>query len=122
MEISETPQPEDAALRRIAELVAEREAEVVVLGLPLNMDGSEGPAAAAARAFGGKLEARLPPAVRVEFCDERLTTDDAEKRLLEKGLSHRERKEVIDSLSAAILLKSWLDEHAGGADAHDPNG
>jgi len=107
-------EPHAEALRRLAAVVAEREAEIVVLGLPLNMDGSEGPAAAAVRAFAGKLSASLPAGVDLVFWDERLTTDDAEKRLLEKGLSHRERKQVIDSLSAAILLKSWLDERGAG--------
>ncbi len=101
-------QPESEALARVAELAAEREAEVIVIGLPINMDGSEGPAAEAAREFGGKVEAALP-GVQVVYFDESLTTDEAEKHLLEKGLSHRERKQVIDSLSAAILLKSWLD-------------
>jgi putative Holliday junction resolvase len=103
-------EPEAEALARIAAVASRREAEVVVLGLPLNMDDTEGPAARAVRAFGEKLRATLPAGTRLEFWDERLTTDDAEKRLIEKGLSHRERKGVIDSLSAAILLKSWLDE------------
>ena len=100
--------PEAEALRKIAEVAREREAETVIIGLPLNMDGSEGPAAGAARAFGDKVAAALP-GVEVVYWDESLTTDEAEKRLLAKGLSHRERKGVIDSLSAAILLKSWLD-------------
>ena len=101
--------PEAEALKRIADVVAERGAEAVVVGLPVNMDGTEGPAAAAAREFGARVSAALGPGVRVELWDETLTTDDAEKRLLERGLSHRERKQVIDSLAAAILLKSWLD-------------
>jgi putative Holliday junction resolvase len=114
--ISVTPLPfvraesEDQAVAALAATVAERGAQVVILGLPLNMNGSEGPAAAAVRAFGARLSAALPAGAELVFWDERLTTDDAEKRLLKKGLSHRERKQVIDSLSAAILLKSWLDE------------
>jgi putative Holliday junction resolvase len=112
-------EPEAEALAKIAATASEREAEVVVLGLPLNMDETEGPAAKSVRAFGRKLRAALPEGVRIEFWDERLTTDDAEKRLIEKGLSHRERKQVIDSLSAAILLKSWLDARGGQATADD---
>ncbi len=103
-------QPDGDALSKIAEVVAEREAEVVILGLPLNMDGSEGPAVAAVREFAERLREVLPESIAIEFWDERLTTDEAEKRLLEKGLDHKQRKQVIDSLSAAILLKSWLDE------------
>jgi len=103
-------QPEDEALKKIAALVAEREASTVVIGLPINMDGTEGPAAKGAREFAERLRAALPsPAPEVVLWDESLTTDEAEKQLLAKGFSHRERKQVIDSLSAAILLKSWLD-------------
>jgi putative Holliday junction resolvase len=102
--------PEDAALRKIAAVVAEREAHTIVIGLPINMDGTEGPAARSAREFADKLRAALPsPAPEIVLWDESLTTDEAEKRLMERGLSHRERKQLIDSLSAAILLKSWLD-------------
>jgi putative pre-16S rRNA nuclease len=104
-------EPQAEALAALGAVIAERQAEIVVLGLPLNMDGSEGPAVAAVREFAERLQQALPPGVRIEFWDERLTTDEAEKRLLEKGLNHKERKQVIDSLSAAILLKSWLDEH-----------
>jgi putative Holliday junction resolvase len=109
--------PEEAALAALANVLREREAEVVVLGLPLNMDDTEGPAAKAVRGFGERLAAALPAGVEIAYWDERLTTDDAEKRLIEKGLSHRERKQVIDSLSAAILLKSWLDARVGGSAA-----
>ncbi len=109
--------PEEAALAAIAAVVAEREAGTIVIGLPINMDGTEGPAAKKAREFAERLRAYLaslaprpsPPAPEIVLWDESLTTDEAEKRLLERGLSHRERKQVIDSLSAAILLKSWLD-------------
>jgi len=102
-------QPEEEALKKIAAIVAERGAEAVIVGLPVNMDGTEGPAAQAAREFGARVSAALGPGVKVELWDETLTTDEAEKRLIERGLSHRERKQVIDSLAAAILLKSWLD-------------
>ncbi len=105
-------EPHSEALSSLAEVAADREADVVVLGLPINMDGSEGPAAAAVREFGEQLSAALHEGVEIVFWDERLTTHEAEKRLLERGLSHNERKQVIDSLSAAILLKSWLDERS----------
>jgi len=102
--------PEDEALQKIAAVVAEREAQTVVIGLPINMDGTEGPAAKQAREFADKLRTALPsPAPEIVLWDESLTTDEAEKRLMERGLSHRERKQLIDSLAAAILLKAWLD-------------
>ena len=102
--------PEDEALRKIAAVVAERQADTVVIGLPINMDGTEGPAAKQAREFADKLRTALPsPAPEIVLWDESLTTDEAEKRLMERGLSHRERKQLIDSLAAAILLKAWLD-------------
>ena len=111
-------EPGDAALAAIAKLVAEREARTIVIGLPINMDGTEGPAAKAAREFAERLRAFLAPRTsplvpELVLWDESLTTDEAEKKLLERGLSHRERKQVIDSLAAAILLKSWLDSRQG---------
>jgi putative Holliday junction resolvase len=122
-------EPEAAALAAIAALVAEREARTIVIGLPINMDGTEGPAAKKSRDFAERLRAYLTAspsgplgpakpageagAPEIVLWDESLTTDEAEKRLLERGLSHRERKQVIDSLSAAILLKAWLDSRQG---------
>ena len=107
-------EPEAAALAAIAKLVAEREARTIVIGLPINMDGTEGPAAKSAREFAERLRAALgSPGPEIVLWDESLTTDEAEKKLLERGLSHRERKQVIDSLAAAILLKSWLDAQQG---------
>ncbi|HOX07927.1 MAG TPA: Holliday junction resolvase RuvX [Planctomycetota bacterium] len=103
-------EPEAEALVTIAAVVADRQVQAIVIGLPINMDGTEGPAAKKSRDFAERLRAALPhPAPEIVLWDESLTTDEAEKRLLERGLSHRERKQVIDSLSAAILLKSWLD-------------
>ena len=109
--------PEEAALAAIAAVVADRQPATIVIGLPINMDGTEGPAAKKSREFAERLRAFLaslaprptPLVPEIVLWDESLTTDEAEKRLLERGLSHRERKQVIDSLSAAILLKSWLD-------------
>ena len=114
-------EPRSKALQAILGVISDRGARLVLVGLPLNMDGSEGPAARSVRGFAADLKDKLPPGVAIEFWDERLTTDDAEKTLLERGLSHRERKQVIDSISAAILLKSWLDESAGPAANEDDN-
>lgn len=96
-----------AELRRIAE---EREVSRVVIGLPLNMDGSEGPRAQASRAFGDALAkvTGLP----IEYHDERLTTVAAERVLLEGDVSRKKRKEVIDQLAAQLILQGWLDGRA----------
>jgi putative holliday junction resolvase len=93
-----------AYLRRLA---AEREVTRLVVGLPLNMDGSEGQRAAAARAFAeaAAKATELP----LEYQDERLTTVAAERVLLEADVSRKKRKEVIDQLAAQLILQAWLD-------------
>lgn len=98
--------------RRIAELVAETEAEVVVVGLPYSLDGSSGPMARRYRAEARRLRATL--AVPVETYDERLTTVTAERALRETDLSGRARRKVVDQVAAAVMLQSWLDHRARG--------
>lgn len=93
--------------RAIARLVEEEEAELVVVGLPLSLDGSVGPAAAAARAEVEALAEALP--VPVETYDERLTTVSAERMLAEQGVRGRRRREVVDMVAAAVLLQAWLE-------------
>ncbi|MEO7556740.1 MAG: Holliday junction resolvase RuvX [Acidimicrobiales bacterium] len=93
--------------RRVAELVAEWEAEIVVVGLPLSLDGSVGPAARAALAEIDDLDAAL--SVPVTTHDERLTTVTAHDRLREQGLKGPRRTAVVDQTAAAILLQAWLD-------------
>lgn len=93
-------------LEAIRKVVAEREIGVLVLGLPFNMDGSEGPAAEAARAFGKLLE---PLDLPIEYVDERLSTVMAESVLLSADLRRADRKEVRDKIAATIILQAWLD-------------
>jgi len=98
----------DAAdLDAIAEVVADFEVTRAVVGLPLNMDGTEGGSARLARAFAARLEERL--GLPVEFHDERLSTFEASTRLREQGLSARDQKGVIDAEAAAVILQGWLD-------------
>lgn len=93
--------------RKIAELADEWEAEILVVGLPLSLDGREGPAAVQVRAEAAKLaDSSSRP---VELYDERLTTVTAEQRLREQGLDARARRRVVDQVAAAILLQAWLD-------------
>jgi putative Holliday junction resolvase len=101
---------------RVAELARLHAVEVVVVGLPIRMDGTEGTAAGKAREWADKLRALLPPTTRIEFADERLTTVEADQHLRRAGKrDHRERKAVIDQTAATILLQHWLDQHSGPA-------
>jgi len=93
--------------QRVADLVAELGAGLVVVGLPLSLDGSEGPAARATTAEAAELAAVV--GVPVETYDERLTTVTAERALA--GMPGPDRRQVVDKVAAAVLLQSWLDGH-----------
>ena len=102
---------------KVAEIVAEMEAGLVVVGLPLSLDGSEGPAARAALEEAEALRAVL--GVPVECHDERLTSVTANRALTEAGVTGRRRQKArkagaVDQAAAAVLLQSWLDGHQGG--------
>lgn len=106
--VRRTSEPADlAALRRV---VDEYEVSQVVLGLPLNMDGTEGASARLARSFAAKVVAAL--GVPVQLFDERLSTFEAETRLRARGVSAREQREIIDAEAAAVILQDWLDATA----------
>ena len=96
---------EDAA--RLMGLVAERSIAGIVLGLPLNMDGSEGPRVQSTRAFARNLVklTDLP----ITYWDERLSTVAAERALLEADMSRKRRSEVIDQVAAGYILQGALD-------------
>jgi putative Holliday junction resolvase len=90
-------------------LLAERDVDVFVVGLPLNMDGSEGERAAAARELGRRLEGRFP-GTRVAFQDERLSTKAAEDLLRETGLRRwQDRRGMRDAMSAVVILRDWIE-------------
>lgn len=95
----------DAA--RILEIAGARGIAGLVLGLPLNMDGSEGPRCQSTRAFARNLE-RLTP-LPLGFWDERLSTVAAERALLEADTSRKRRGEVIDHVAAGVILQGALD-------------
>ena len=97
----------DRDLQAIADQVHEWEAEIVVVGLPISLDGSEGPSARTARAEIGRLERLL--AVPVVSYDERLTTVIAERSLMEQQMKGPRRRGVVDRVAAAVVLQSWLD-------------
>jgi putative holliday junction resolvase len=96
-----------ADARRLMELAAERRAVAFVLGLPLNMDGSEGPRAQSTRAFARNL-ARLTD-LPIALWDERLSTAAVERQLIAADVSRAKRKAVIDQHAAIFILQGALD-------------
>jgi len=95
---------------QIRKLVIEEEAELLVVGLPLNMNGSVGPAAKAAVAEADALATVV--GVPVITFDERRTTVTADRALIEAGISARARRKLVDKVAAAVLLQTWLDSRA----------
>jgi putative holliday junction resolvase len=93
-----------AAIRALAE---EYQVQEILVGLPVNMDGSRGSAAQRTEAFIEDLRQILP--IKITLWDERLSTVAAEKILLEGDLSRRKRRQVIDRLAAAYILQGYLD-------------
>jgi len=91
-------------LRRLAEHHA---VEHAVVGLPLNMDGSEGPSAADARRLGEAVARTL--GIPVEYWDERLTTVAANRLMIEADVSRARRRAVVDQIAASLILQGWLD-------------
>jgi putative holliday junction resolvase len=92
---------------RIGELLAETEAEILVVGLPLSLDGSTGPAAE--KVLDEVEELRNVLKIKVVTWDERLSTVEAEHRLREAGVRGRRSRRVVDQVAATVVLQSWLD-------------
>ena len=88
---------------RVRELSAER----VVLGLPINMNGTQGPACEKVRAFGEALSIRCP--VEQDYFDERLTSAQANRVLISADVSRKKRKNVVDMLAAQLILQAYID-------------
>ncbi len=98
---------EAADLGAIGIVAQEYEVTRAVVGLPLNMDGTEGPSARLARTFAPRLASAL--GVPVDLFDERLSTFEAEDRLRSRGVSSRDMKALVDAEAAAVILQGWLD-------------
>ena len=103
---------ETDALNHIVELIKNYDVDEVAMGLPLNMDGSEGERALIHRAFGEKLASLS--GVKVNFVDERLTSAEAEEILISSGVRREKRKELIDKISAQIILQTYIDMNKRG--------
>ena len=110
--IQRTSRPQDIA--RLAEIAAARGTNKIVIGLPLNMNGSVGPSARASRRFAGAV--RESTDLEVELWDERLTTASAEQMLIAADRSRARRRELRDAVAAALILDSYLEAHRGKGD------
>jgi len=96
----------DRDLSRVRQIAESCGAELVVIGLPLNMDGTSGQAVRRARRFANQVQHQL--GLRVELWDERLTTWEADQQMLEAGLSEARRRELRDAVAAAVILQDYL--------------
>lgn len=96
-------------IKKIKTLVSEYNISRVIVGLPLNMNGSKGLSAQTALGFAEYVKEEL--GVKVEMVDERLTTSQAERALLEADMSRKKRKKHIDKLAAQMILQAYLDAH-----------
>jgi putative Holliday junction resolvase len=94
-------------VKAIEAAIEEHDIGAVVIGLPLNLDGSEGPRAQSTRAFARNLAARI--AIPIVFWDERLSTAAVERHLIEADASRKRRAQVIDRMAAAYILQGALD-------------
>jgi len=94
-------------LERLKQLIIEKEVELILIGMPRNMDGSYGPAAQKVDTFVAVL--RNAVAVPIKTLDERLTSAQANRVLIQGGVRRDQRKEKVDKMAAAILLQSYLD-------------
>ena len=124
-ELGMTAQPHTMIPRRggqrdldaIAELVRVHGAGRVVLGLPLSPEGEHGRAAKSVEAFAERLRAAID--VPVSLCDESFSTVEAEEVLVAADLSRARRRQVVDKVAAAIILRRWLDKHPQKRDDGD---
>ena len=100
-----------ALMDALAKAVDRHGPDALVVGLPINMDGTEGAAAKAVREFGAALAARTR--LQVHFADERLTSFEADERMARTGRTHREKRELRDALAACAILEGFLKSVPG---------
>jgi putative Holliday junction resolvase len=101
-------------LDRLKQIIREREVELVLVGMPRNMDGSYGPAALKVEAFVAALKEAITTPIKT--LDERLTSVQAHRLLGQAHVRGRQRKETVDRSAAAILLQSYLDSRSGAVE------
>ena len=93
--------------KHIAQIASENNVKIIVIGLPINMDGSKGVRVEKTYEFAEELKKYT--SAKIDFLDERLTSVSAEKILISADVSRKKRKEVLDKLSATIILQDYLD-------------
>jgi putative Holliday junction resolvase len=100
-------EPADKFLERLKVILAEKEVDLILIGLPRNMDGTYGPATEKVKAFINVLKETIT--IPIKTWDERLTSTMANRVLIQGGVRRDQRKEKVDKMAAAILLQSYLD-------------
>ncbi|MFC1452278.1 Holliday junction resolvase RuvX [Verrucomicrobiota bacterium] len=105
---------EQEAVAAVASAAKETGAELIVVGLPIRTDGTEGPEAAGVGGFAALVAERT--GLQVEKWDERLSTRIAERTLIEADVSRRKRKKVVDKLAAQVILQGFMDCQAAGGE------
>lgn len=100
-------EPFDKFLARLKEIIREKEVELLLVGMPRNMDGSYGPAALKVETFVAVLNETV--GIPIKMWDERLTSAQANRFLIQANVRREKRKEKVDKTAAAILLQSYLD-------------
>jgi putative holliday junction resolvase len=100
---------EKADILYISNLIETHKVDTVIIGLPINMDGTSGKRVEVTKQFGDKLKQHTT--AKVIYQDERLSSVSAEKILIEGNMRREKRKQVIDKLAATIILQSYLDRH-----------
>jgi putative Holliday junction resolvase len=100
-------EPFDTFLARLKRLIAEKQVELVFIGMPRNMDGTYGPAAQKVQEFIAQLKPEI--SIPIKTLDERLTSAQANRVLLQGNVRRADRKQKVDAMAAAILLQSYLD-------------
>ncbi len=104
-------EPFDRFLVRLKQILAEKQVELVLVGMPRNLDGTYGSAAQKVDAFIAELKGAI--SVPIQTMDERLTSAQANRVLLEARIRRSDRKDKVDKMAAAILLQSYLDARSG---------
>jgi len=104
-------EPFDKFLARLKEIIREKEVELLLVGMPRNMDGSYGPAALKVQEFTAVLGDTV--GIPIKLWDERLTSALANRFLIQANVRRDQRKEKVDKMAAAILLQSYLDASGG---------
>jgi putative Holliday junction resolvase len=105
-------EPFDSFVARLKSILAEKPSELILIGLPRNMDGTYGPAAEKVREFVARLRETVSTPLRT--WDERLTSAQANRVMIEGNVRRDDRKQKVDAMAAAILLQSFLDSGAAG--------